>query len=104
MYFVDIGRIKKMARRCEITGKGVMSGNNVSHAVNRTRRRFLPNLQSNTLQSDILGEGVRLKLSTKAIRTIDFKGGLDSFLLGTPDRKLASEAVKVKKRILKKQK
>jgi len=93
-----------MARRCEITGKGVMSGNNVSHAVNRTRRRFLPNLQSNTLQSDILGEGVRLKLSTKAIRTIDFKGGLDSFLLGTPDRKLASEAVKVKKRILKKQK
>ena len=93
-----------MARRCEITGKGVMSGNNVSHAVNRTRRRFLPNLQNNTLQSDILGEGVRLKLSTKAIRTIDFKGGLDSFLLGTPDRKLASEAVKIKKRILKKQK
>jgi len=104
MYFADIGRIKKMARRCEITGKGVMSGNNVSHAVNRTRRRFLPNLQNNTLQSDILGEGVRLKLSTKAIRTIDFKGGLDSFLLGTPDRKLASEAVKIKKRILKKQK
>ena len=69
-----------MARRCEITGKGVMSGNNVSHAVNRTRRRFLPNLQNNTLQSDILGEGVRLKLSTKAIRTIDFKGGPRFFL------------------------
>ena len=93
-----------MARRFEITGKSVMSGNNVSHAVNRTRRRFLPNLQNNTLQSDILGEGVRLKLSTKAIRTIDFKGGLDSFLLATPNRKLTDEAVKVKKRILKKQK
>ena len=93
-----------MARRCEITGKGVMSGNNVSHAVNRTKRRFLPNLQNNTLQSDILGEGVRLKLTTKAIRTIDFKGGLDAFLLGTPNRKLAPEAIKVKKRILKKQK
>ena len=93
-----------MARRCEITGKGVMSGNNVSHAVNRTRRRFLPNLQNNTLQSDILGEGIRLKLSTKTIRTIDFKGGLDSFLLTTPNRKLTDGAVKIKKRILKKQK
>ena len=91
----------RLRSRCEITGKGVMSGNNVSHAVNRTRRRFLPNLQNNTLQSDILGEGVRLKLSTKAIRTIDFKGGLDSFLLATPNRKLTDEAVKVKKRILK---
>ena len=93
-----------MSRRCEITGKGVMSGNNVSHAVNRTRRRFLPNLQSTSLVSDILGEKVNFRLCTKAMRTIDFKGGLDAFLLGTPNRKLASEAIKVKKRILKKQK
>ena len=92
-----------MARRCEITGKGVMSGNNVSHAVNRTRRRFLPNLQITALTSDILGESVRMKLCTKAMRTVDFKGGLDSFLLGTPNRKLAPEAIKVKKRILKRQ-
>lgn len=92
-----------MSRRCEILGKGVMSGNNVSHAVNRTRRRFLPNLQSTALVSDILGEGVRLRICTKAMRTIDFKGGLDAYLLGTPNRKLTDEAIKVKKRILKKQ-
>ncbi len=93
-----------MSRRCEILGKGVMSGNNVSHAVNRTRRRFLPNLQNTTLVSDVLGESVRLRVSTKAIRTIDFKGGLDAYLLGTPNRKLTEKALKIKKRILKKQK
>lgn len=93
-----------MSRRCEILGKGVMSGNNVSHAVNRTRRRFLPNLQNTTLISDALGEGVRMRISTQAMRTIDFKGGLDAFLLSTPNRKLTAEAINIKKRILKKQK
>lgn len=91
-----------MSRRCMITGKGVQSGNNVSHAVNKTRRRFLPNLQSTNLQSELLGEPVRLRLSTRALRTIESKGGLDSFLLGTPNRKLPEEARRIKRRIQKK--
>ena len=67
-----------MARRCAITGKGVQTGNNVSHANNKTRRRFLPNLQDTTLLSDALGQLVRLRLTTHAIRTIEHNGGLDS--------------------------
>ena len=90
-----------MARRCMITGKGVMSGNNVSHAVNKTRRRFLPNLQTTRLMSEVLGEDIRLRLSTRALRTIEVKGGLDAFLLGTPNRKLPVEAQKIKRRIQK---
>ncbi len=92
-----------MSRRCEITNKGVMSGNNVSHAVNRTRRRFIPNLQRSTLVSDILGESIRMRICTQAIRTIEFKGGLDEFLLGSANRKLALKARNLKKRIFKKQ-
>ena len=88
-----------MARRCMITGKGVLSGNNVSHAHNKTRRRFLPNVQTTSLLSDTLGEMVRLRLTVSALRTIDFKGGLDEFLLGTPNRKLPAEALKIKRRI-----
>ncbi|MEL0019484.1 MAG: 50S ribosomal protein L28 [Rickettsiales bacterium] len=88
-----------MARRCMITGKGVLSGNNVSHAHNKTRRRFLPNVQTTSLLSDTLGEMVRLRLTVSALRTIDFKGGLDAFLLGTPNRKLPAEALKIKRRI-----
>lgn len=91
-----------MSRRCMITGKGVQSGNNVSHAVNKTRRRFLPNLQTTRLQSDLLGENVRLRLSTRALRTIESKGGLDEFLLGTSNRKLPEEARRIKRRIQKK--
>lgn len=92
-----------MSRRCEITGKGVMSGNNVSHAMNHTRRRFLPNLQIVRLQSDVLGERIRMRLSTRAMRTIDKKGGIDEYLLNTPDRNLTPEAKKLKRRIEKKQ-
>ena len=88
-----------MSRRCAITGRGVMSGNNVSHAHNKTKRRFLPNLQTTRLLSDTLGESVRLRLTTKALRTIDHKGGLDAYLLGTPDRKLPEEALRLKRRI-----
>jgi len=88
-----------MSRRCAITGRGVVSGNNVSHAHNKTKRRFLPNLQNTRLLSDTLGESVRLRLTTKALRTIDHKGGLDAFLLGTPDRKLPEEALRLKRRI-----
>jgi large subunit ribosomal protein L28 len=85
-----------------ITGKGVMTGNNVSHAHNKTRRRFLPNLQRVSLQSEVLGEAVRMRITTNAIRTIEKKGGLDAFLLGTPDRKLSGEARRLKRRLRKK--
>jgi large subunit ribosomal protein L28 len=88
-----------MARRCDITGKGVQTGNNVSHANNKTRRRFLPNLQVTSLLSDTLGSAIRLKLSTAAIRTIEHNGGIDAFLLSTPDTKLSAAAYKLKKRI-----
>ncbi len=90
-----------MARRCSITGKGVQTGNNVSHAHNKTRRRFLPNLQKTSLLSDALGTMVRLRLTTHAIRTIEHKGGLDAFLLSTPDSKLSPEARRIKRRIEK---
>ena len=88
-----------MSRRCTITGTGVMTGNNVSHAMNHSRRRFLPNLQSTRLMSDALNEQVRLRLTTGAIRTIEKAGGLDAFLLKTPNRKLPEEAQRLKKRI-----
>ncbi len=92
-----------MARRCAISGKGVQTGNNVSHANNKTRRRFLPNLQETALLSDALGHQVRLRLTVHAIRTIEHNGGLDAFLLGTPDTKLPAEARQLKKRIAKAQ-
>jgi large subunit ribosomal protein L28 len=89
----------RMSRRCEITGKGVLSGNNVSHANNRTRRRFLPNLQVTSLLSDILGHEIRLRMSTRAIRTVEHNGGIDAFLLGKSDAKLTVEAKALKHRI-----
>lgn len=88
-----------MARRCAITGKGVLTGNNVSHANNKTRRRFLPNLQETSLMSDALGTTVRLRLTTRGIKTIEHNGGLDAWLLNTPDRKLTDEAKVLKRRI-----
>lgn len=90
-----------MARRCEITGKGVMVGNNVSHANNRTRRRFLPNLQKASFLSDVLDRTVQLKLTTHAIRVIESNGGLDMFLQNTPNSKLTDIAKKLKNQILK---
>ncbi len=91
-----------MSKRCIITGKGVQTGNNVSHAHNKTRRRFLPNLQKVSLLSEALGENVRLRITTSAVRTIEKRGGLDAFLLGTPDRKLSDEARRLKRRVRKK--
>jgi large subunit ribosomal protein L28 len=88
-----------MSRRCEVTGKGVLSGNNVSHANNKTRRRFLPNLQVTSLLSDVLGGPVRMRLSTRAIRTVEHKGGIDAFLLSKPNSKLTSECQALKRRI-----
>lgn len=90
-----------MARRCELTGKSVLTGNNVSHANNKTRRRFLPNLQDTSLYSDALDQLVRVRLSTQAIRTVEHRGGLDAYLLGTADSKLGVEARKLKRRIEK---
>ena len=90
-----------MSRRCTITGKGVLAGNHVSHAHNRSRRRFLPNIQRTSLLSDILGRSIRLRLSTSALRTIEKNGGLDAFLLGTPDVKLPLEARQLKRKIKK---
>ncbi|MBO1325878.1 50S ribosomal protein L28 [Acetobacter sp. TBRC 12305] len=88
-----------MSRRCHITGKGVLTGNNVSHANNKSRRRFLPNLQEASLVSEILGSAVRMRVSTRGLRTIEHNGGLDAFLLGTPNRKLPTEALVVKRRV-----
>lgn len=89
-----------MAKRCQITGKTVMSGNNVSHANNRTRRRFLPNLQVTTMQSDILGRSLKLRVSTSAIRTVEKHGGIDPFLIQARNRELADEARAIKSEIL----
>jgi large subunit ribosomal protein L28 len=89
-----------MARRCDLTGKTVQAGNNVSHANNKTRRRFLPNLQEISVLSDVLGT-VRLRLSTRAIRTIEHNGGLDSFLLGKNDSKLTTEGLSLKRRLVR---
>ena len=90
-----------MARRCGVTGTGVLTGNNVSHANNKTRRRFLPNLQQTSLLSDALGRTVKLRLTARAIRSIEHNGGLDAYLLGTPDGKLTREAVRIKRQIRK---
>jgi len=90
-----------MSRRCELTGKGPMSGNNVSHAKNRTRRRFLPNLNDVTLQSETLGRGIKMRISAAALRTVDHRGGLDAFLAKAKDEELSTSVLKVKKEIAK---
>jgi large subunit ribosomal protein L28 len=92
-----------MSRRCQITGKGVLTGNNVSHANNHTRRRFLPNLQEASLLSDVLGVPVRMRLSTRAIRTIEQKGGIDAYLLATRAGRLSVDAKALKRRLLRAQ-
>ena len=88
-----------MSRRCSVTGKGVQAGNNVSHANNKTRRRFLPNLQETAVLSDALGQMVRLRVSTRGLKTIEHNGGIDAFLLSVSDAKLSTEAVRLKRRI-----
>jgi large subunit ribosomal protein L28 len=88
-----------MARRCELTGKGPMVGNNVSHAVNRTRRRFLPNLLNVTLISESLNQNVRLRVSANALRTVEHRGGLDAFLLKADDAELSLRALELKREV-----
>lgn len=90
-----------MSRRCELTGKGPMTGNNVSHAHNKTRRRFLPNLNDVTLMSDTLGRSFKFKVSAHALRSVDHRGGLDAFLAKAKDGDLSANALKVKKEIAK---
>lgn len=88
-----------MSRRCVVTGKGVLTGNNVSHANNKTRRRFLPNLQETAVLSDALNQSVRLRVSTNGLKTIEHNGGIDAYLLSTTDSKLTAEALRLKRRI-----
>ncbi|AJE45580.1 50S ribosomal protein L28 [Celeribacter indicus] len=92
-----------MSRRCELTGKGPMTGNNVSHANNKTRRRFLPNLNDVTLISDTLGRSFKLRISAAALRSVDHRGGLDAFLAKARDEELSANALKIKKEIAKAQ-
>ena len=90
-----------MSRVCELTGKGPMSGNSISHANNKTRRRFLPNLNDVTLISDVLGQSFKLRVSAAALRTVDHRGGLDAFLAKAKDDELSANALKIKKEIAK---
>ena len=92
-----------MSRVCELTGKGPMSGNNVSHANNKTKRRFLPNLNDVTLISETLGQSFKFRISAAALRTVDHRGGLDGFMAKAKDGELSSKALKVKKNIAKAQ-
>ena len=88
-----------MSRRCAVTGKGVLTGNNVSHANNKTKRRFLPNLQPVSLLSDALKQTIRLRLSTRGLKTIEHAGGIDAWLLATPNAKLDDETKRLKRRV-----
>lgn len=90
-----------MSRRCELTGKGPMSGNNVSHANNKSRRRYLPNLVDVTLGSEATGQSYKLRISAHALRSVDHRGGLDAFLAKAKDDELSPRALKIKKDIAK---
>jgi large subunit ribosomal protein L28 len=92
-----------MSRRCELTGKGPMVGNNVSHANNKTKRRFLPNLTETALMSETLGRTFRLRVSSSALRTVDHRGGLDGYLAKAKETDLSPAALKIKKEIEKAQ-
>ena len=92
-----------MSRVCELTGKGPMSGNNVSHANNKTKRRFLPNLTEVNLGSEILDRSFKLRISNSALRTVDARGGLDAVLLRAKDDVLSPRALQIKREIAKAQ-
>ena len=91
-----------MSRRCELTGVGPSSGNNVSHANNKSKRRFLPNLCQVTLASEALERSFRLKITTAALRSVDHAGGLDAFLLKAKNEALSPDALKIKRELQKK--
>ncbi|MBB4284841.1 50S ribosomal protein L28 [Roseospira goensis] len=90
-----------MARRCAVTGKGVQTGNNVSHSNIKSKRRFLPNLQVTSLMSEALNRTVRVRLSTHGLRTVEHMGGIDAFLMQTPNTKLPPELRKIKRLVVK---
>ncbi len=90
-----------MSRRCELTGKGVLVGHKVSHSNIKTKRRFLPNLTNVTLQSEILKQNVRLRVSTNALKSVDHRGGLDAFLMKAHDTELSSRALELKRKVRK---
>ncbi len=92
-----------MSRVCELTGKGVQVGHKVSHSNHKTKKRFLPNLVHVTLQSEALGQGVRLRISANGLRSVEHRGGLDAFLLKASDGELSSNARDLKKKITAKQ-
>ncbi|MGO4910376.1 50S ribosomal protein L28 [Pseudorhodobacter sp. W20_MBD10_FR17] len=92
-----------MSRVCELSGKGPMTGNTVSHAKNRNRRRFLPNLNDVTLLSDVLGQSFSLRISAAALRTVDHRGGFDAFLAKAKNDELSPKALKIKKEVEKAQ-
>lgn len=89
-----------MSRRCELSGKGVLTGNRVSHSNIKTRRRYLPNLQTVSLTSDALGQSFRFRIAASTLRTVDHRGGLDAYLMKASDTELSERALKVKKDIL----
>jgi large subunit ribosomal protein L28 len=89
-----------MARRCVLSGKGVLTGNNVSHANNHTRRRFLPNLRTRRLFSEVLGEPIRLRIATSTLRTIEKAGGIDAYLIAARTDGLPSELLRIRRRLL----
>jgi large subunit ribosomal protein L28 len=91
-----------MSRRCELTGKAVLVGNNVSHANNKTKRRFLPNLQQVTLLSETLGKTVHLRITPYALRSVEVRGGLDAFLAKARDTDLSDRALRLKRSIARK--
>ena len=90
-----------MAKICELSGKKVMTGNNVSHANNRTRRRFLPNLCNVSLVSEKLNQTIRFKITANALRSVEHTGGLDNFLLKAKEKSLSPKAKRLKKKLLK---
>ena len=90
-----------MSKVCEISGKKPMSGNNVSHANNRTKRRFIPNLQNVKLYSTSLQKYINLNITIRTMKTVEKNGGLDSYLIKTSNKNLAETAIKIKKQILK---
>ena len=90
-----------MSKVCEISGKKPMSGNNVSHANNRTKRRFIPNLQNVKLYSGTLQKYINMNITVRTMKTVEKNGGLDSYLIKTSNRNLADTAIKIKKQILK---
>jgi large subunit ribosomal protein L28 len=91
-----------MSRRCELTGKGPMSGHTVSHSNIKTKRRFLPNLLNVTMISDALGRSVKLRVSANALKSVDHRGGLDAFLMKAKDAELSKRALELKRQVAKK--